>query len=281
MHRICLLLLFFIFLTIGVQAQRSSELGVAGGVSYYIGELNPGKPFTLVQPAYGAFYRLNINSRIAWQLHGNRGKVKGDDAVSEFFPQRYLNFESSITEIGTQFEINFMDYFIGSVRHRITPFVFGGVGIFLFKPIGVIDGTKYELKPLATEGQGLAGRPKEYKLTSVSFPFGLGAKFSLNQYVGIGIEWGMRKTTTDYLDDVSTTYYLDLAGKTPGEVSPAELASDPTLSHQAEMQRGNSKNKDWYSFALVSVSVKFRMLQKQRCLDNQSTPFRQSKGPKN
>jgi hypothetical protein len=281
MHRICLLLLFFIFLTIGVKAQRSSELGVAGGVSYYIGELNPGKPFTLVQPAYGAFYRLNINSRIAWQLHGNRGKVKGDDAVSNFFPNRNLTFESSVTEIGAQFEVNFMDYFIGSVKHRITPYVFGGMGIFMFKPTGVIDGTKYELKPLATEGQGLAGRPKEYKLTSVSFPFGLGAKFSLNQYVGIGIEWGMRKTTTDYLDDVSTTYYLDLAGKTPADASPTELASDPTLSHQAEMQRGNSKNKDWYSFALVSISVKFRMLQKNRCLDNQSTPFRQSKGPKN
>jgi hypothetical protein len=281
MHRICFLLLFFIFLTIGAQAQRSSELGVSGGLSYYVGELNPGKPFTLVQPAYGIFYRLNLNSRIAWQLHGNRGKVKGDDAVSNFLPGRHLNFESPVTEIGIQFEVNFMDYFVGSVRHRITPYIFGGAGIFMFKPSGIINGTKSELRPLTTEGQGLPGRPKEYKLTSVSFPMGIGAKFSLNQYIGIGIEWGVRKTTTDYLDDVSTTYYRDLAGKIPGEASPAELASDPTLSHQAEMQRGNSKNNDWYSFALISVSVKVRMLQKKHCLDNQSTPFRKSKGPKN
>jgi len=281
MHRICLLLLFFIFLTIGAYAQRSSELGVSGGLSYYVGELNPGRPFTLVQPAYGIFYRLNLNSRIAWQLHANRGKVKGDDAVTGFFPDRYLNFESPVTEIGVQFEVNFLDYFVGSVRHRITPYVFGGAGIFMFKPTGVINGEKYELRPLTTEGQGLAGRPKEYKLTSVSFPMGLGAKFSLSQYVGIGFEWGVRKTTTDYLDDISTTYYLDQAGKTPGEVSTAGLASDPTLSHQADMQRGNSKNKDWYSFALISISVKIRMLQKQHCLDNQSSPYRKVKGPKN
>jgi hypothetical protein len=281
MHKISLFILFFIFLTIEVKAQRSSEFGISGGVSYYNGELNPGRPFTLVQPAFGLFYRLNLNSRIAWQLHGNRGKVKGDDAVSNFFPNRNLNFDSPVTEIGAQFEVNFLDYFIGSVRHRITPYVFGGAGIFMFKPSGNINGTKYELQPLATEGQGLAGRPKGYKQTSISFPFGLGVKFSLNQYVGIGFEWGERKTTTDYLDDISTTYYADLAGKTPEEVTPAELASDPSLNHEAGMQRGNSKNKDWYSFALLSVSVKIRMLQKQRCLDNQSSPFRQSKGPKN
>ena len=281
MHRTYLILLFFIFLTIGVEAQRSSEFGVSGGVSYYTGELNPGMPFKLAQPAFGFFYRLNLNSRIAWQLHGNMGKVKGYDSGSSFFPDRNLNFESPVTEIGAQFEVNFLEYFIGSVRHRISPYIFGGAGIFMFKPTGVINGAKYELRPFTTEGQGLAGRPKEYKLTSVSFPFGVGVKFSLNKYVGLGFEWGKRKTTTDYIDDISTTYYLDLARKTVGESTPAELASDPTLSHEANDQRGNSKNKDWYSFALISVSVKIRMLEKQRCLDNQSSPFRKSKGPKN
>jgi hypothetical protein len=281
MRRICYLFLFFIFLTINAYAQRSSELGVSGGISYYVGELNPGKPFTLLQPAYGAFYRLNLNSRIAWQLHFNKGKVKGDDAVSDFFPDRYLNFESPVSEFGVQFEVNFLDYFVGSVKHRITPFIFGGAGVFMFKPSADINGSKVDLRPLTTEGQGLAGRPKEYKLTSVSFPMGIGAKFSLNQYVGVGLEWGVRKTTTDYLDDVSTTYYMDLEGKTAEEATAAELASDPSLSHLADMQRGNSKNKDWYSFALVSVSVKFRFLQKQHCLDNQSVPYKKSRGPRN
>ena len=92
MHRTYLILRFFIFLTIGVEAQRSSEFGVSGGVSYYTGELNPGMPFKLAQPAFGFFYRLNLNSRIAWQLHGNMGKVKGYDSGSSFFPDRNLNF---------------------------------------------------------------------------------------------------------------------------------------------------------------------------------------------
>jgi hypothetical protein len=79
----------------------------------------------------------------------------------------------------------------------------------------------------------------------------------------------MRKTTTDYLDDVSQTYYLDLAGVDPATVTQKELASDPLLNHNAGMQRGNSRNTDWYSFAGVSLTVKIRMLSKERCLDHQ------------
>jgi hypothetical protein len=79
----------------------------------------------------------------------------------------------------------------------------------------------------------------------------------------------MRLTSTDYLDDVSQTYYLDLAGIDPATATINELASDPMLSHNAGMQRGNSRNNDWYSFAGISVTVKIRMLSKERCLDHQ------------
>lgn len=276
MYRISLLLLFIIFLAIAASAQRSSEIGLSGGGSYYIGELNPGKPFMNTKPAFGIFYRLNLNTRLALQVHGFRGTLKGADGPSSYFTDRSLNFESKVTEFATQFEVNFFDFALGSQKNKISPYIFGGVGVFLFKPFGSLaDGTKLQLKPAGTEGQNVAGGPKAYKLTQLSFPFGIGFKYSLSEYIGLGMEWGMRKTTTDYIDDISSSYYLNLAGAAGG--TSAELLSDPTLTHNAGMQRGNSRNDDWYSFAMLSISFKIRMFEKEQCLDQHKYRIRKNK----
>jgi hypothetical protein len=61
---------------------------------------------------------------------------------------------------------------------------------------------------LRTEGQGLPDFPerKEYKLTQLCIPFGIGARFRVSDQFSIGAEIGFRKLFTDYLDDVSNTY---------------------------------------------------------------------------
>ena len=247
-----------------VSGQKSTDVGIMGGVTYYIGDLNPSLPFRMSKPAFGILYRENINSRVSIRAHGFRGTVAGDDAISKASPDRNLNFESTLTEAGVQLEINFFEYFIGSRMHSVTPYLFGGVSVFFFDPYGTVKGTSVQLQPLTTEGQS-----KPYNLYAFSMPFGLGVKYSVSKLIGVGAEWGMRKTTTDYLDDVSRTYYMDLAGKNPATATQKELASDPTLSHNAGMQRGNSRDTDWYSFAGVSVTVKIRLLRKERCLDHQ------------
>jgi len=252
-------------------AQQSGDLGIMGGVTYYVGDLNPSLPFRMSKPAFGILYRQNFNTRVSLRAHGLRGKVAGDDAISKANPERNLNFESDVTEAGLQLEINFFEYFIGSRKHSISPYLFGGASVFFFKPFGTVKGAQTELQPLNTEGQTSPAYPDRdpYNLYSFSIPFGLGVKYSVSKLIGVGAEWGMRKTMTDYLDDVSSTYYLNLAGTDPAIATVAELASDPLLTHNAGMQRGNSKNADWYSFAGVSVTVKIRMLKKERCLDHQ------------
>ena len=281
MHRIILFLLFIIFLAIGASAQRASEIGLSLGGSYYLGELNPGKPFMYTEPAFGLLYRKNLNSRLALQLHGFRGTLKGVDGSSSNFTDRNLNFSTNVTEIAGQFEVNFFDYFIGSQRNKITPYIFGGVGVFMFNPTGMLNGTKYKLRPMHTEGQGTDGGPKQYNLTQLCFPFGIGMKYSLSKNIGLGLEWGMRKTTTDYIDDISGTYYLNLAGTDPATASPVQLLSDPTLIHDAGMQRGNSKNADWYSFAMISISFKFHMFEKEKCLDQHKYKSPKNKAARN
>jgi hypothetical protein len=140
--------------------------------------------------------------------------------------------------------------------------------VFFFKPYGNLPEGKTELQPLTTENQG-----KLYNLYAFSGSFGLGVKYSISKLIGIGAEWGMRKTTTDYLDDVSKTYYLNLAANPPVNPTLAERASDPLLNHNSGMQRGNSRDTDWYSFAGISLTVKIRMLGKENCLDHQHEGF--------
>ena len=264
MAKTSIFILFLMLLGPSIHAQKSGDLGIMGGVTYYIGDLNPALPFRMSKPAYGILYRQNFNSRISLRAHGLFGTVAGDDAISKANPERNLNFESKITETGLQLEINFFEYYIGSRMHPITPYLFGGAALTLFKPNGNVQGTNVELQPLKTEGQSVP-----YDLYTISFPFGLGVKYSVSKLIGVGAEWGMRKTSTDYLDDVSKTFYLDLIGRSPATATVAELDSDPTFTHNSGMQRGNSRDTDWYSFAGISLTVKIRMLAKENCLDHQ------------
>ncbi len=271
MRKSSVLSLFLLLLAPVLFAQPSGDIGVFGGVSYYLGDLNPARPFLLSKPAYGVLYRYNMNHRLSLQGHFLHGKVEGSDARSNADPTRNLNFSSTLNEAGVQFEVNFFEYFLGSRMHWWSPYIFGGTSVFFFKPLGTVDGGQVELQPMGTEGQGSSVFPdrKPYKLYAFSMPFGIGMKVSLGKLVGVGAEWGMRKTTTDYLDDVSTTYYLNLAGTNPAQIPAKALASDPDHTHSAGMQRGNSKTKDWYSFAGITLVVKIRMLGKEKCLDHQ------------
>jgi hypothetical protein len=120
------------------------------------------------------------------------------------------------------------------------------------------------LQPLGTEGQGLEGgaTKKKYKLTQVSIPFGVGAKANLSKNIGISFEWGMRKTFTDYLDDVSKRYYDPVAlgaarGGTAAVMSDPSIGTDAAFSNRGR-QRGNATTKDWYSFAGIALTFKLK-----------------------
>ena len=119
----------------------------------------------------------------------------------------------------------------------------------------------YALEPLGTEGQGTSANPgkNKYSRAGTAFPFGVGMKYNLNKNIILGLEWGMRKTFTDYLDDVSSTYADPIVlfrenGSLAAALGDRSLSKD-TQSHIG-LQRGNSRNKDWYSFAGLIITVK-------------------------
>lgn len=244
---------------------KYSELGLFGGVGYYMGDLNPGKQFFMPRLAGGLVYRYNPSRRFAWHIHGIYGSVQAEDALSNDPAQqiRNLSFRSQVIEFSTILEFNFFNYEIGNKNHPATPYIFGGISIFRYNPKANFLGEWIPLQPLGTEGQGstfYADR-KEYALISGTFPFGVGVKFHALGKLGFSLEWGLRRTFTDYLDDVSSTYAdPDVLFATNGEL--AAVLADRSLVNPGPIntgrQRGNVTNNDWYSFAGLTITYKIQ-----------------------
>lgn len=287
------------------QAQ-TMDVGLFGGGSYYLGDINPDLHFVGTQAAYGGFFRYNYRDRWGFRLGASQGKLKADDsdfsdvqtiqaynsgeinindpsAIYFVTANRGLNFETDITEIHLIAELHFFPFFVGSKRNTWTPYIFAGGAMYLYNPRPIGGGPN--LRDLGTEGQGLAGREEPYGATAFAIPFGIGFKFSINKRLGFGFEWGMRKTFNDYLDDISSTYYQDLYGfnpdegvyYTPNPENPDEIISlpitdevyysDPTFSHKKGEKRGDQYNKDWYAFFGVSLTFKINLNEDDGCRD--------------
>jgi len=285
---------------------QTMDVGVFGGGSYYLGDINPNLHFVGTQPAYGGFFRFNYKERWGFRLGATRGKLKASDAdfndinaaqallgggidindpnlIYYAVSNRGLNFETDITEMSFIVEIHFFPFFVGSRKNTWTPYIFAGGAMFLYNPQPIGGGPNY--RDLGTEGQGYAGQEDPYGKISFAIPFGIGIKFSLNERLGLGFEWGMRKTFNDYIDDISTTYYMDLYGfnpeegiyYTPNPSNPQEIISlpitdevyysDPTFSHKSGEKRGNQYNKDWYAFFGVSLTFKINLARDDGCRD--------------
>lgn len=240
---------------------QTLEVGLYGGGSYYVGDLNPGMPFINTQLAYGLTARYNIDTRWAATVSGYMGTLKGNSSNSNF-PDNKLSFETSLTDISGVVEFNFLPYFTGSHKNFWSPYIYAGLSVFFFDPTA----NGMSLRAMGTEGQndGFNGR-SPYSTTGFAIPFGMGVKLSLARNLAMTAFWEMHKAFTDYLDDVSTTYYLH--GNTINPNNAEEFLSDPSMNHQPDMERGNPNNRDWYSFAGITLTYKFNLKSNKKCRD--------------
>jgi hypothetical protein len=205
----------------------------------------------------GARYDLSehLTARTYFSLTSLAADDKNGTATMK---QRNLNFKTKILdwELGAQYSLfSFNDQWW-------TPYIFAGIGIYHFNPYtNDSAGNKTYLKPLSTEGQGFMPGVKNYKLTQFSIPFGIGAEYSLNEDMRLGLEFGYRKIFTDYLDDVSS-YYVDetalLAARGQKAVDLAwrgdEKGGGPYPGPGTI--RGNSKFNDGYYYMAITYTVR-------------------------
>lgn len=240
---------------------------VFAGVATYQGDLQ-GKRLTFNQshPAVGVGISYDITEKLIARTGFTYGIVEGNDTkntTAKGVEFRNLSFKSAISELHLGLEYNLFKL----KGKSITPYFFAAIAGYHFNPYtNDSAGNKVFLKPLSTEGQGLAAysERKNYTLTQFAIPFGGGVKLQIYDNLQLAAEVGIRKLFTDYLDDVSTTYvdYATLlAAKGPQAVELAyrgnELAGAPGYPNDGT-QRGSAKTKDWYYFSGLRLSARLK-----------------------
>lgn len=242
-------------------AHAQWNVNLFGGFANYIGDLQS-KVYTTQQSngAFGAGLQYDLSDHFSVLGNGSFGRISAADGYSNQadLRARNLNFESKIYEGNLLLEYNLFDLH----SHKLTPYLFAGAALFHFNPYAYdTTGKKVYLRSLSTEGEGLPGYKKEYSLFQISIPFGGGIKFRVSDRVVLAYEIGMRKTFTDYLDDVSGPYISQatlLAAKGPEAVEMAYRGNelkDGAAYPAAGTPRGGPKYKDWYYMSGLRVTI--------------------------
>ncbi|MDP4129636.1 MAG: DUF6089 family protein [Bacteroidota bacterium] len=240
---------------------HEGEFGISAGAAHYFGDLNPDYHFNRPKPAVGLFFRKQFGNYIALRVAGHFAQVGYSDIYNTqnaFELRRNLSFNSNIWELGIQGDFNFFKFIPGDANHRSTPYITFGVGLFSFDPYAYYQGQKVYLRELGTEGQGTPAYPgrKPYANIAAYIPLGVGYKYNLNPGMNIGFEVVYRFTTTDYLDDVSTTYAgIDNfpKGSTAAALQDRSYETGTPIG-VAGKQRGYSNQNDGYLFAEIMLS---------------------------
>ena len=295
------ILVIVLFLAIGTQAYSQTwkymrqEFSFGIGASSFFGELGGGKGeaqhdirdirFSATRPAITLSYKYMIIPALSVKGVFNSAYLSGDDAsTSNLIRQnRNLSFRSGLWGADLMFEVYPFSEQItrrykirgvgGNGTFSISPYISFGFGAALFQPKAKLDGTWYKLQPLGTEGQGLAGRPDKYKRYTYTIPLAIGAKYLIDRNWSVGFEISVRYTGSDYIDDVSTSYYspdeIEAAyGKEAAQLSDRGLMLNPLSKETGVinlpgggknyLQRGDPLWNDAYSYAIFSIHYRIR-----------------------
>jgi len=273
MKRIAILIC--LFSSLGLTAQRSTrsvDFGIMLGGSNYMGELSDGY-FSDIHFAGGLVGRYNLNDFFSLKGNAFYGRISGADSTTDrpHSQERNLSFQSEIFEFGASLEWNWFRFDpVTSNKKGFTPFMFAGLAVYKFNPKAYYEPENkwVELQPLGTEGQGTTQFQdrKKYNLTALSIPFGGGIKARISPRWTFTVEYGLRYTFNDYIDDVSLTYIEPniLRATYGGDEPSAQLADRSSAEVQANRyydpltftgpERGNPKTNDWYAYGGITLT---------------------------
>ena len=297
MKQICTLFIITgLLLTFSAQdanAQRwnryKKEIGLSLGATNMLGDLGGGPgdgsrfgDFQIgnSRVAIGGFFKYRFHDRFAAKLNLVYGQLYADDKTTDNSGRatRNLDVRTDLVELSGQLEFYLLREKIGN-RYRVqgvrgygssnfAMYLFAGIGGAYYNPKGTnASGEWVKLAPLNTEGQGLAGAPKDYSQFTIVFPVGLGMKYNITREIGVQFEMGMRFTTTDYLDDASTQYYDGAAIEAAYGVEAKELADKRYNSpnrFDAGGTRGHDDKKDVYMFGLLTLTYRLKSKARSR-----------------
>jgi hypothetical protein len=270
------IIFFAVFFTISARAQfgefLQGEIGFTLGAAHYFGDINPSAAINRPKPAIGIFYLKQFNNYLGIRISSHFAQLGYSDVYNtynEFLMRRNLSFNTNIWEFAVHGDFNFFKFIPGDPEHSFTPFITIGAGLFSYNPYAYLNGQKVFLRPLGTEGQNIGYKDAEgnvrkpYGNMAFCFPIGFGVKYNMGKNVNFSFQITQRLTTTDYIDDVSTTYVgADKFPTLPSGPSDALLLQDRSYETGTPIgiegrQRGWSKQKDQYVIAEVGLSFTF------------------------
>ena len=301
MRKIIILILAVLMMPIFSQAQKWKrqrvEYSFGVGATNFLGDLGGRNQkgtdgfmdFEIKATRYAAGFGYRYQLAKDWFIKGNLYyvMVSGNDNLTEqpARANRQLNFKSNIVELSAQAEYMIIKqksghlYRLRGVRgkswFRFEVYALGGLGLIWFDPRGDNGSEHVRLAPLNTEGQGLPGGPDDYKGLTMVMPYGLGIRRALgggarSRHFGswtIALELTMRKTFSDYIDDVSDVYYGTGNGSESTGVVGAGYTdeqiffSDPSGhyvngGYGEPQQRGDKTDNDAYMMGIISINYK-------------------------
>lgn len=254
--------------TVAAQEQdRHWRIGLFGGAVSYQGDLQPNSfSFSQSNAFVSLWVRKNFSNHLSAKAGMSMGKLSAADRYNRSYLQpRNLSFKTGVKEAFVQLDYSLLDL----TTKKLSPYGYFGLSVFHFNPYTYDQqANKVYLNPLSTEGQGLPQYPdrKKYPLTQLALGFGGGLRFAIGDNLMLNLDVGQRKTFTDYLDDVSTTYIDEsvlLAARGPKAVELAyrtdEFNGNASSAVDGE-QRGTPSEMDWYYYLGLSVEIKMQQL---------------------
>ena len=204
------------------------------------------------------------------KLSVNRTFVDGADSLIHNYGDaerwrwyRNLSFRSNILEGSVEAEFYPLIWLSKTNTVRwFDPFFSIGLGAFHFNPQAKLNDEWIDLQPLHLEGQGFSEYPdrKPYSLTQFYIPYSLGAKYYLNDSWSISGSLLWRRTFTDYIDDISTTYIdpvlfdKNLPGPKAALAKQLYSRSLTPWKVKPNVAKADQRDRDSYVTLLVTVS---------------------------
>lgn len=171
------ILLVFVLST--ANAQRNADIGIFGGSTFYLGDLNPLVPFQDNSYSFGGLYRYNLNKRYAIRANLYYSNIKGSD-INHKYPQfQQTSFSTKLLDASIHFEFNYLPYLPTKNKFDYTTYLSAGLGY------SSVLGSNVNADSHPT------------------IPFGIGFKINLSNRLSAGTEWTFRKTFNDNVDGLT------------------------------------------------------------------------------
>ena len=195
-------LLFTLSLHGQVASQYPWEIGLQVGTSSMGGELIQNDLIFLNQPSFsaGLTVRRRLGGLFALRAHLLYGGLEGDDTKSDDAAQQQRGFKAStsIFEPGLVLEFEPLAQrrvIDGQFRSILSPYVYGGVGYGIWQE----QNTDFN----GRNDQAVQNDRANNELNGFVLPYGFGLKLYLSEKSSIGLDFGARIMSSDFLDGIS------------------------------------------------------------------------------